>query len=93
MNKMQQLNELRKLRSQAKEMQKELEKITETVEEDNIKVKVRGDQKIEYIEIDGEERKDIADAINKAMKNVQKEAAKKMMQEGGGLSGLLGGLK
>ena len=34
----------------------------------------------------------IKDAINDAMKEVQKEAARKMMEEGGGLSGLLGGL-
>lgn len=35
----------------------------------------------------------LVDYINEAMKKVQKEAAsKKMMEMGGGLSGLLGGL-
>ena len=34
----------------------------------------------------------LVDLINEAMKKVQKEAAKKMMEMGGGLSGLLGGL-
>lgn len=91
--KVQQLNELRKMRSQAKALQAELEKITETVDEDGVRVKVTGDQKLVYLEIDGEKRDDIVDAVNKAMKRVQKKAAKKMMEMGGGLSGLLGGMK
>lgn len=78
------------MRQQAKVLQRELEKITETVEEKGIKVKVSGDQKVLYVKVDGEEREDMADVINKATKKVQKKAAKKMMEMGGGLSGLLG---
>lgn len=89
-DKVKQLNELRKMRSQALEMQKELEKIVKSFTKGNIKVVVRGDQKIDAIFIDGVERKDIKDAINDAMKEIQKEAAKKMLEMGGGLSGLLG---
>ena len=81
------------MRRQAMVLQKELEKITETVEKGDVTVSVSGDQKVRYIKIDGEERKDITDALNDAMKKVQKEAAKKMMEMGGGLSGLLGGMK
>ena len=88
--KLQQLNELRKMRSQAMELQKELEKIRESEERHGMKVVVSGDQKIQYLEIDGEEKKELKDLINDAMKKVQKEAAKKMMEMGGGLSGLLG---
>lgn len=88
--KLQQLNELRKMRSQAMELQKELEKIHESEERHGMKVVVSGDQKIQYLEIDGEEKKELKDLINDAMKKVQKEAAKKMMEMGGGLSGLLG---
>lgn len=84
-------NELRKMRAQAKALQKELEKIKESVEVGGIKVSVNGAQEIKFIEIDGEERQDLVDAINKAFKKVQKKAAKKMMEMGGGLSGLLGG--
>lgn len=84
------LNDLRKMRSQALELQKELDQIIETHEKGRIKVKVTGSQKIDYIEVDGEEREDIKDAINEAMKSVQKEAAKIMLEKGGGLSGLLG---
>lgn len=89
-DKIKQLNELRKMRSQALVLQKELEKIRESEERNGMKVVVTGDQKISYIEINGEERKDLVELINSAMKKVQKEAAKKMMEMGGGLSGLLG---
>lgn len=81
------------MRQQAMALQKELEKITETVEKGDITVSVSGDQKVRYIKINGEERKDLTDLLNEAMKKVQKEAAKKMMEMGGGLSGLLGGMK
>lgn len=89
-DKFKQLNELRKMRSEAMELQKELDEIIESYESGRVKVKVTGSQKVNYIEVDGEERSDIKDAINEAMKKVQKEAAKKMLEKGGGLSGLLG---
>ncbi len=88
--KVKQLGELNKMRQQAKVLQKELEQITETVEQKDIEVKVSGDQKVIFMKVDGEERDDIVDTINKAMKKVQKKAAKKMLEMGGGLSGLLG---
>jgi len=78
------------MRSQAMELQKELEKIKESAERGGMKVVVTGDQKVTYIEIDGEERAELVELINEAMKKVQKEAAKKMLEMGGGLSGLLG---
>jgi DNA-binding protein YbaB len=92
-DKVKQLGELGKMRSQAQKLQKELELITETVEKGDLIVSVSGDQKVRYIKINGEDRRDLTDAINEAMKKVQKESAKKMMDMGGGLSGLLGGLK
>ena len=81
------------MRQQAMALQKELEKITETVEKGDVVVSVSGDQRVRYIKINGEEKKDLTDLLNDAMKKVQKEAAKKMMEMGGGLSGLLGGMK
>ena len=90
-DKVKQVNELRKLQSQAKALQKELETIKQTLEYGDVKVTVSGDQKILALTVDGEERKDIVDAINKALKEVQKKAAKKMMEMKGGLGGLLGG--
>lgn len=90
-DKIKQMGELNKLRKKAKELQRELEQITETYETGDIKVKVSGDQKVVYVKENGEDRDDIVDALNKAMKDVQKKAAKKMMEMGGGLSGILGG--
>ncbi|MFZ3301677.1 MAG: YbaB/EbfC family nucleoid-associated protein [Microgenomates group bacterium] len=91
-DKFKQLGELNKMRQQASALQKELEKIIETIEKNGWSVSVTGDQKIRYIKKDGEDLKVLVDLINEAMKKVQKEAAKKMMEMGGGLSGLLGGL-
>lgn len=81
------------MRQKAMELQKELEKIIETMEKHGWQVSVTGDQKIRYIKKDGEDMKELVDLINEAMKKVQKESAKKMMEMGGGLGGLLGGLK
>ena len=89
-DKVKQLGELNKMRQQAKDLQKELEQITETLSAGDVEVKVTGDQKLAYMKVDGEERQDIVDEINKAMKKVQKKAAKKMLEMGGGLSGLMG---
>jgi DNA-binding protein YbaB len=91
-DKFKQLGELNKMRQQANALQKELEKIIETMEKNGWSVSVTGDQKLRYIKKDGEDMKFLVDLINEAMKKVQKEAAKKMMEMGGGLSGLLGGL-
>ncbi len=92
LNKLQQGRDLIKLRQKAKQLQKQLEEIEHTEESNNIKVKVNGAQQVVYIEVDGEEQNDIVEVINKAMKNVQKKSAKKMMEMGGGLGGLLGGM-
>ena len=81
------------MRKKAQELQKELEKIIKTVEKHGYSVSVTGDQKIRYIKKGEEDMRDLTDLINEAMKDVQKESAKKMMEMGGGLGGLLGGLK
>lgn len=91
-DKFKQLGELNKMRQQANALQKELEKIVKTLEKHGYSVSVTGDQKIRYIKKDGEDLKELVDLINEALKQVQKESAKKMMEMGGGLSGLLGGL-
>ncbi|MFC1625929.1 YbaB/EbfC family nucleoid-associated protein [Patescibacteria group bacterium] len=92
-DKLNQLKDLAKMRKQAMELQKELEKIVQTIEKGDWTVSVTGDQKIRYIKKGEEEFTQLADLINEAMKKVQKDSAKKMMEMGGGLSGLLGGMK
>lgn len=91
-DKIQQGKQLLKMRQQAKQIQAELEKIEHTEERGDIRIKVNGSGKVTYLEIDGDRREDLENVINKAMETVQKESAKKMMDMGGGLSGLLGGL-
>ncbi|EKD62288.1 MAG: hypothetical protein ACD_52C00244G0005 [uncultured bacterium] len=90
-DKVKQAGELLKMRQQAMALQKQLSQITETYERDGMRVTVSGDQKIIRIDLDGEERKDLVETINNALKEVQKKAAKKMMEMGGGLSGLMKG--
>lgn len=84
--------DLANMQRQAKELQKELEKIIKTEEKHGYTVSVTGDQKIRYIKHGDEDLKQLTDLINDVMKGVQKDSAKKMMEMGGGLSGLLGGL-
>lgn len=92
-DKFKQLGQLNDMRKKANELQKELVKIVETLEKRGWTVSVSGDQKVRYIKKDGQDLTELVDLINDAMKKVQKESAKKMMEMGGGLSGLLGGLK
>ena len=55
-DKFKQLGELNKMRQQASALQKELEKIIETIEKNGWSVSVTGDQKLRYIKKDGENR-------------------------------------
>jgi DNA-binding protein YbaB len=91
-DKFKQAKQLMDLRQQAKKLQDELEQIEHVEEKNGIKVKVNGAQQVTYIEIDGTERNDVLTVINSSMKEVQKKSAKKMMEMGGGLGGLLGGM-
>lgn len=78
-NVMQNLGNLSKLKS----MQDALKKEVITFEKSGVKVTIRGDMEIQKLEIDGIENRKVSDAINEAMKKIQMEAAKKMMQMGG----------
>lgn len=89
-DKFKQVQELNKMRKQAKALQDELEKIVETFEHRGIQVKLNGAQKILDIDMGDGDMDDLVEAINKAMKEVQKKAARKMMEMGGGLGGLFG---
>ena len=91
-DKFQQLGQLNKMRREAKVLQEELAKIKESLERKGHKVVVTGDQKVDYLEYQGQSMPELVEVINEAMKEVQKKAAKKMLEMGGGLSGLLGNL-
>lgn len=90
LDKVKQGKQLLKMRSEAKKIQDELEKITHTEDDGEYLVKVNGAQNVVYIERDGKELPELTKLINNAMKGVQKKSAQKMMEMGGGLSALFG---
>lgn len=77
--------ELYKLKKTQSKMQKQLEQLFSTVEKQDVKVVVRGDRRVERIEIDGEEQKLLKDLINSAMKDVNKKAEKQLRGQLGDL--------
>jgi DNA-binding protein YbaB len=74
------LGNLQKLQQQAKQMQEALKKEEVTVEKNGVVVKVRGDQKIIEVEIDGVMENRVVDAINDAIRKTQELAARKLME-------------
>ncbi|GIW61931.1 MAG: hypothetical protein KatS3mg089_0783 [Patescibacteria group bacterium] len=88
-----QLGELKKMRDQALQIQRQLQAEEITIEKKGILVVITGDQKLKEIRTNGKSDKDIVEAVNEAIKKSQEVAAKKLQQMTGGLGGLLGGLK
>lgn len=74
------LGDLQKLQQQAQQMQKALQQKQITVEENGVRVTVRGDQQILEVEIDGIIENRIAEVINKAVKQTQELAARELIQ-------------
>ena len=61
-------------------VQKALQNEELTIEQDGIKIVMRGDQHIVEIEIDGVVENRITAAINEAVKQTQEHAAKKLLE-------------
>lgn len=87
----QQVSQLKKIRDQAVQMQKQLQAEVIEVEENGIRVVMTGDQKVETITIDGKYEERLVKILNEAIKKSQQVAAKKLQEMSGGLKGLLGG--
>ncbi|OGD99159.1 hypothetical protein A2W45_02715 [Candidatus Curtissbacteria bacterium RIFCSPHIGHO2_12_41_11] len=92
-DKLQQLKELKKMRDEAMSIQRALDQEVVEVEKRGVKVKVTLAQRFVSIEAQGRDDEDIKEAVNEAVKESQKQAARKMQQMGGleGLKGMLGG--
>lgn len=90
-NPFQQLNDLKKMRDQAMQIQKALQAEQITVEKNGVTVVMTGDQKVVNISSNGKSDNDIKECLNEAIKKSQEIAAKKLAQMGGGLGGLMGG--
>ena len=87
------LGDLNELRKQAMALQQALKQIVVTSEKGRAYVELTADMKIQSVKVNGEEMKDLKDALNDALDKAQKKAAQKMQEMGGGLGGLLGGGK
>lgn len=90
-NPFQQLNDLKKMRDQAMQIQKALQAEQITVEKNGVTIVMSGDQKVVSINSNGRSDNDIKECLNEAIKKSQEIAAKKLAQMGGGLGSLMGG--
>lgn len=92
-DKLQQLKELKKMRDEAMTIQKALDAETVEVEKSGVKIKITLAQRVVSIESGGKGDEDITEAVNEAIKESQKQAARKMQQMGGfdSLKGMMGG--
>ncbi len=73
LDKLKDLNNLRKLQANVK---KEMEKIFISEEKRGVAVRIRGDKRIESIIVDGEEQEVLKDLLNDTMKKVDKKVEK-----------------
>jgi len=85
-----QLGDLKRMRDQAMQIQRQLQAEQVEVEKHGVKIVITGDQKLKSLETNGKSDNDIMDAVNEAVKKSQEIAAKKLSEMQGGLSGLLG---
>lgn len=89
-DKLKQLGELKKMRDQAMQIQKQLDEEVIELEKGDMKVRISAAQKIKTIEIAGELQDRLVDLLNEAIKKSQEIAAKKMQSAMGGMEGLKG---
>lgn len=85
------LGDLNQLRKQAKQMQQELAAEEIRIEEGDIVVVISGDQKIKELSVQGISSPEVIDILNRAIKQSQELAAKKLQTMTGGLGGMMGG--
>ena len=72
------LGDLKKLREQAQQIQKQLAKEEVIVEEGDVRVVITGDQKIKEFSVQGISSDQAVSVLNKAIKKSQEMAAKKL---------------
>src|SRR3989338_9285628 len=92
-DKLQQLKELKKMRDEAMQIQKTLDSETIEVEKNGVRIKLTLAQRFISIDVNGRDDSDVVEAVNEAVKESQKEAAKKMQGMMGmdSLKGMFGG--
>lgn len=90
MNPLGKLGDLKKLRDQAIQIQKQLKAEEIVVEEGDVRVVISGDQQIKEFTVQGISSPQAVATLNKAIKQSQKVAAQKL-QSMGSLGNILGG--
>jgi len=89
-NPFQSIADLKKLREQAIEIQRQLQAEEVDLDKNGVHVKMTGNQEIKELTVDGKEEMRLIEVLNEAIKKSQEIAAKKLAQMGGGLKELLG---
>ncbi len=79
--KLNQIKDMYAMKKQADALKKQMEAILTTVEHKNYKLVMRGDQTVHSVIENGEEKKDLVELFNKAVKESQKTVAKKMKNQ------------
>lgn len=92
-NPLQQIGDLKRMRDQAMQLQRQLEAEELNIQKNGVEVLITGNQKIKVIKSSGRSDEDIKEAVNEAIKKSQQVAAKKLSGMSGGLKGLLGGMQ
>lgn len=72
------IKDMNKLRKAQSEIKKQLENIFVTIEKSGYRVVIRGDKRIEKLEINGEDDKQLREMLNDAFKDVDKKVEKQM---------------
>ena len=72
------IKELNKLKQAQSKIKKQMEEIYATREKGEMRVVVRGDKKIQKIEIEGQDQKDLKDLLNDTFGDVDKKVEKQM---------------
>jgi nucleoid-associated protein EbfC len=85
-----QLGEIKKMRDQAMQIQKQLKMEEIDVNKNGVYVRISADQEIREIQTNGKSDDDIRKAVNEAVKKSQEVAAKKLQSMAGGMGGLAG---
>jgi len=79
--KLNQIKDMYAMKKQADALKKQMEAILTTVEHKTYKLVMRGDQTVHSVIENGEEKKDLVELFNKAVKESQKTVAKKMKNQ------------
>jgi len=92
MNPFKQLGDLKNMRDQAMQIQRQLEAEEINIEKNGVNIVITGNQKIKSLESNDRSDNDIKEAVNEAIKKSQEVAAKSLSSMSGGLKGFLGGM-